>query len=554
MKVLYKVTVLWCLLLLTSCDAAAWSGKEHKIIARIAWENLTPRARAAVIDLLNHAPADSTIKTYFPLDISNRTARQREFFINVSVWADLVRDPGDLERSRKYSCPRWHYTDFPFVAAGAAIFAIPGFTQKQVNIVERLQFFQVALVDDSEPVSNQAIELAWTINLVGDIHDPLHVTSRVTPEEPQGDRGGTSFKLAHSDLHAYWDQIVTTLIPNEPNESESNYILRLANTIMEEHPRTSMDLKPGRFDAWAQESFELAQTVVYPGVERLRDPSPFYELRTFCITKSQLALAGYRLARMLNDLFDSPRTKPRNPPLSPDIQNIKVRLDYELACIAATFADKVKDLTIVKGTVTEGEGLGQRVEGVDVDQVTELLHDTKSELLQALAGEDLAGMRAYVNKHFPTGADLQVMKVETIARRTSLPDIDSRPPPALMPISWTNTGSRWLAPFKAVIKVVDTALDKIQSARQRTGPIKLTLITTPVDGANIKLQALGSNKAYAQSTNSAIGGFWPGTYAITVSKDGFVTIVHPNVDLGFPNSVVECRLVTSGTPIFCQFR
>jgi hypothetical protein len=552
MKVLCKVTVLWCLLLLTSSDAVAWSGREHKIIARIAWENLTPQARAAVIELLSHAPADSTIKTYFPSDISGRNA-QREFFINISVWADQVRDPSDLERGRKYSCPRWHFTEFPLAAPGATIPAIPGFTQQRVNIVERLQLFQVALADDSEPVSNQAIELAWTINLAGDIHDPLHVTSRVTPEEPEGDRGGNTFKLAHSNLHAYWDQIVTTLIPIGPNESESNYILRVANTLMEEHPRNSMELKPGRFDAWAQESFELAQTVVYPGVERLRDPSPFYELRAFCIAKSQLALAGYRLAQMLNDLFGSPRTKPRNPPFSADIQDLKVRLDYDLACVAATFEDKVKDLRIVRGMVTEGEGLGQQVEGFDLNQVNELLQNTKSELLKALAGEDLAGMRAYVDKHFPTGAELQVIKVETIARRTSLPGIDSRPPPYLTPISWTNTGNRWLAPFKAVVKVVDTAWDKIGSLRQRGKPIKLTLVTTPVDGANIKLQAPGG-KEYAQSTNSAIGGFWPGTYTITVSKDGFVTIVHPNIDLGFDNSVVECRLVTSGTPILCQIR
>jgi len=50
------------------------------------------------------------------------------------------------------------------------------------------------------------------IHYVGDIHQPLHATSRVDHEYTQGDRGGNSFPLTPTDgvknLHSLWDSVV----------------------------------------------------------------------------------------------------------------------------------------------------------------------------------------------------------------------------------------------------------------------------------------------------------------------------------------------------------
>jgi len=59
----------------------------------------------------------------------------------------------------------------------------------------------------NEPVSNagavswelgDSFNLRLFIHYVGDIHQPLHATSRFTSKYPEGDRGGNSFTLTSS--------------------------------------------------------------------------------------------------------------------------------------------------------------------------------------------------------------------------------------------------------------------------------------------------------------------------------------------------------------------
>src|SRR5262245_9689965 len=46
--------------------AYAWDAVGHQVIARIAWDNMTPRARSAAVALLSNAPADSDLRTLWP--------------------------------------------------------------------------------------------------------------------------------------------------------------------------------------------------------------------------------------------------------------------------------------------------------------------------------------------------------------------------------------------------------------------------------------------------------------------------------------------------------
>ena len=54
--------------------------------------------------------------------------------------------------------------------------------------------------------------LRLLIHYVGDVHQPLHSTSRVNAEFPAGDRGGNSFPLpnhyAANNLHSVWDSVI----------------------------------------------------------------------------------------------------------------------------------------------------------------------------------------------------------------------------------------------------------------------------------------------------------------------------------------------------------
>src|SRR5215471_6276796 len=85
--------------------ALGWGATGHKVIARIAWENMKPATRAKVVAILRAAPADSGIP-----DLCKGS--DVECIENVSVWADQVRGHGgDSDPRAKYSHPTWHYRD-----------------------------------------------------------------------------------------------------------------------------------------------------------------------------------------------------------------------------------------------------------------------------------------------------------------------------------------------------------------------------------------------------------------------------------------------------------
>ncbi len=51
---------------------------------------------------------------------------------------------------------------------------------------------------------------------------------------------------------------------------------------------------------WAQEGLRLAQTIVYSGVTRGSAPSAAYEAEALQVSEGRIALAGHRLAALLN--------------------------------------------------------------------------------------------------------------------------------------------------------------------------------------------------------------------------------------------------------------
>lgn len=52
------------------------------------------------------------------------------------------------------------------------------------------------------------------MHYTGDIHQPLHATSRLDKEYPAGDRGGNSFPvpsiMGAKNLHSVWDSVIYT--------------------------------------------------------------------------------------------------------------------------------------------------------------------------------------------------------------------------------------------------------------------------------------------------------------------------------------------------------
>ena len=311
MKKLISILTLTIALLLPQ-TAFGWNATGHELVASIAWDNLSPTARGRIIDLLLKAPDGACLKEMFQATGPNEDERKREFFVEAATWSDVVR-PKNKDDHRP--CTSFHRRDWHFVdhfwkgVSGSATNPPTDLSTPPMaatNAVERLLNFRPVVVSNNAP-ADRAIDLAWILHLVGDIHQPLHTSGRVTATETSGDAGGNTFALGPKlNLHSYWDGIVDRAKPRHtPNETFPSYIKRLTSTFEADFPKSHFsNLQPGQFDAWAKESFQKAKNNAYPkSLKRDQMPSAAYQSKTFGIAEESIAEGGYRLENLLETLF-----------------------------------------------------------------------------------------------------------------------------------------------------------------------------------------------------------------------------------------------------------
>lgn len=218
-----------------------WNAAGHQRVAQIAYEQLTPSARHQVDDLLNHE------------------------FVKASTWADQVRAQGNDTMNT------WHYINLPD----------PG---PQKNVVDAIIDSEKILADSHASKAQKQQALRGLIHWVGDIHQPLHTIGR--------DRGGTLFKLTNNpygkNLHQLWDNGAGLLQNNQWKTATITF--------------TTAQLSATSPMQWAEEGYQIASTQAYIGITPNTVPNSAYIERSQSIVQQQIALAGMRLAQILNQL------------------------------------------------------------------------------------------------------------------------------------------------------------------------------------------------------------------------------------------------------------
>jgi hypothetical protein len=296
--------------LLLALPAAAWNYSGHSIIAQIAYERLTPLTRARVDQMIRDHPDYNRIFTQGAAGRAkdDPAARARYAFVHAAPWPDLIlysddrfydelapnarptpllRGFPDMMRHRA-----WHYFDNPISGDGTPVIA-----QRPPHLMTELPrlLAEIATVD-SRPA---AYDLPWLEHLAGDVHQPLHLTSRFLRSQPKGDEGGNLVFVGRGrNLHSLWDDAAA------PRDLSDDGIVRYAREITAEYPAgTALSLDPLE---WAAESFELDKSAVYtfgPETGSKEHPlilPPLYEEKAKKIARQRVALAGYRLAEVLN--------------------------------------------------------------------------------------------------------------------------------------------------------------------------------------------------------------------------------------------------------------
>ncbi|HYW11133.1 MAG TPA: S1/P1 nuclease [Longimicrobium sp.] len=293
------------LLVLHAPSAYAWDDFGHRLVARIAWEQMTPAARDRAVQILRGAPLDTRLR---PSAGSLSAQQQVNAFIAGATWPDDVR-PGD-PRSTLYHKRDRHFTDLFWRQNSDFSPILASERPDDGDLLRDMpQLRQDLLGTDAEKA---AVALAWLLHVVGDIHQPLHASSRITESDPAGDGGGNRFCLIDpapngcrfNNLHALWDGSVTAGFRWIAGEHADTYLTRVAQTVMQRHPPNKFASEMGETEPgqWAQASVRIAKRRVYRAPLVRNHPAPStYRRAAFRTAEPRIALAGYRLAALLNE-------------------------------------------------------------------------------------------------------------------------------------------------------------------------------------------------------------------------------------------------------------
>jgi len=282
---------LFLLLCLTLPLRAVALGKEgHEIVARIAFDLLSPAARISV----NHLLSDTA------------GAVGPELMVEAAFWPDEIkRHPGtpvgifaEFKVRNAAGTHPFHYCDFAGDHYDAAADSEGG--KSVVSAIERCKEILKG-VGYSREQKQEALK--FLIHFVGDIHQPLHAGRKA-------DKGGNDIQIVaflnrHPakgfNLHEVWD---TLLIQSRSRDSE-----RYAATIRSSLTRATItaygkEREPVR---WLEESHTLAITTAYvdPSGRAIMAGDSLradYVRQNLPIIEKQLAKAGVRLALLLNEL------------------------------------------------------------------------------------------------------------------------------------------------------------------------------------------------------------------------------------------------------------
>jgi hypothetical protein len=177
--------------------ARRWDATGHRAMAAIAYDRLRPATRLRVDAIMRAHPDIAVLSD--GLDLQTPVGI-REVFLRASVWPDRIRsdarfyretDPNALPTPLLPGFPSmarrdgWHYLTRSFSTDGT-----PTITLTEPNVATVFPSLAASLGDNTVATSVRAYNLSWIIHVVGDLHQPMHGTSRSTAAHVDGDAGG----------------------------------------------------------------------------------------------------------------------------------------------------------------------------------------------------------------------------------------------------------------------------------------------------------------------------------------------------------------------------
>lgn len=245
--------------------AMCWGQLGHRIVAEIADSYLSPKTKIEIKKILGN-----------------------ESIAMASNWGDFIKS----DTAFKY-LDTWHYINFEKNLSYAQLKDVLKKDTGRVNdAYAAINFLTKELKKKSLPLYKKQMYLRLLIHIVGDVHQPLHVS-------PVGSTGGNDIKVQWfsqaSNLHRIWD---SDLI-EEQQLSYTEYAKFLNHTTLAQ--RKKLQAEP--VSKWLYDSYTIAQNLHNEITDTNPRLSYRYNYDHIALLNQQLLKGGIHLAGLLNSIF-----------------------------------------------------------------------------------------------------------------------------------------------------------------------------------------------------------------------------------------------------------
>ena len=264
-----KLVIAWLILLALIAQAQAWGPEGHSIVAEIAQRRLTPAVAARVREILGGNAS----------------------LASIASWADDYR-------ALHPATARWHFVDIPLAAQDYDEARDCAQSSEGDCVIHELARNLHDLTDPASSNTQRREALEFVVHFVGDVNQPLHTVAEL---HGYNDLAVCYFSspakndCAPTNLHAVWDVGLIRSIFWDWGA----YADYLENEWLPAHGDAA--LEAGTLVDWALEAHKAARDVAVAGVAMNDHLGADYLSAVRPTLDRQLAAAGLRLARTLNE-------------------------------------------------------------------------------------------------------------------------------------------------------------------------------------------------------------------------------------------------------------
>ena len=261
--------IIIAILMLDFTSAYGWGAKGHDVVAAIAEQNLTPKAKRKISKLL-----DGKSIVYY------------------SSWMDNIQNSPYWEYGYNKT-KTWHYANVDKGLTYETMTKNP-----DGDVVKGLEMLTREMMDNYDDLTDsmRVDYLKMIVHMVGDLHCPMHA-GRLS------DRGGNRTKVVwfreETNIHSVWD---SKMIESARKWSYTEW----CDNLDRKSRKYRKEISKGSYEDWFDDTVEDAARI-YEYVESSGEIVPVLSYQFVYdfspLLEEQPLNAGYRLAYVLNTIF-----------------------------------------------------------------------------------------------------------------------------------------------------------------------------------------------------------------------------------------------------------